>query len=280
MNKKSKLPIVLCIAIALIGLGLVFYKPIMTKFIIPKMHDHISKVAKDTSASTYSKNQKDLNQLLKSGLKSSNIEYDPNNFSQNMDDFNNSVANGLSNNNVTEGNGNSKNTPNVSFDYSKIKPASETDLNTINPNYDKRLLIGHVALPSLGIDLPIIEGVADSNLYVGACTLKPFQQMGKGNYALASHHMPDEYSNFSRIGQLQKGSMILLGNGRTVYEYRTSRVEVMPINSGQLIDDVKGDKLVTLVTCTDTKGTARIVVQGKFVKTHKMSSKYGQYFHN
>lgn len=279
MKKKSKLPIILCIAIALIGLGLVFYKPIMTKFIIPKMHDHISKVAKDTSASTYNKNQNQLNQLLKSGLKSSDIKYNPNKFSQNMDEFNNGIANSL-NNNVTEGNGNSKNTPNVSFDYSKIKPASETDFNTINPNYDKRLLIGHVALPSLGIDLPIIEGVADSNLYVGACTLKPFQQMGKGNYALASHHMPDEYSNFSRIGQLQKGSMILLGNGHTVYEYRTSRVEVMPINSGQVIDDVKGDKLVTLVTCTDTRGTARIVVQGKFVKTHKMSSKYGQYFHN
>ena len=168
--------------------------------------------------------------------------------------------------------------PELSYDYGKVKPVSELDLSTLNPKYDKRLLTGHIAMPAIGVNLPILEGVSNANLYAGAGTLKPYQKMGTGNYALASHFMPDGVSNFSKIGQLQKGNRILLSSGKKVYEYKTISVKNMPINSSNVVNDVKGKKLVTLVTCTDIYGSSRTVVQGEFVKKHKMNSSYGSYF--
>ncbi len=47
-------------------------------------------------------------------------------------------------------------------------------------------VIGGVAVPSVGINLPIFKGLANEALLYGAGTLSPTQN-GEGNYALASH---------------------------------------------------------------------------------------------
>lgn len=299
---KNKLLTITLVLVVLLGIGLMLYKPVMQHFIIPKVHDHISEKTKKTPVSTYDKNNKDVNKALKDYYKKNKISYDGTKFSDQMangafkDGFNlngkdSSYPHGLGKNGdggssgTGDSNGSSyEGLPNITFDYGQVKAVGHSDLSNINTHYDKRLLTGHIALPSLGVSMPVLEGVSNTNLYVGAGTLKPFQQMGKGNYALASHHMPDEYSNFSRIGQLQKGSMILLSDGHKVYEYRTSSVKNMPTRSSHVVDDVPGKKMVTLVTCyntygsADRNGNARIVVQGDFVKTHSMHSDYGQYF--
>jgi len=293
-KKDHKFIPILIIIIALVGAGLLLYKPVMTKLIIPKMHDHVSQAALKTPPSQYKHNQKNADQLFKDYYKKHHLKYDPKNFSQQA--AKNAAYRGLggdsssSSTKSKEGKhhfGSSsghKGAPDISYDYSKTGNfAGNTDLSTINPKYDKRLLTGHIAMPAVGINLPILQGVGGNNLFVGACTLKPLQKMGQGNYALASHHMPDEYSDFSKLGQLRKGNMILLSSGRRVYEYRVTSVRGYPTASGQVLDDENGKKQVTLVTCMTTyggnvNGNTRIVVKGNLKGVHGFNSRYGQYF--
>lgn len=282
----------LIILLIIVGIGLMLYKPLMTHFFIPQAHSKISNDAKQTSPSEYGKNQQLSDDALKDFYKKHGVKYNPNDFSSQMDnkvfkdsftDFDASKYFG-DGNKKGFGSGNYKGAPDLSFDYGRVKAPGSTDLSSINPRYDRRLLTGHIAIPAISINMPVLQGVSDSNLYAGAGTLKPFQKMGKGNYALASHHMPDQYSNFSRIGQLQKGNRILLSNGKKVFEYKTSSVKRMPTRSSSVVNDEAGKTEVTLVTCVNTYGTsdqygnARIVVKGDFVKSHGMGSQFGKYF--
>lgn len=265
LGKIEKIILITIVIIALCGLA---YKPFLEKFFIPHTHDKISQDARKTSAKTYANNLKNINKQLdlQNWDKKANERFKYNNppKSKTLTIPGQKIDN--------------SSFPELTYDYGKVKPASELDFSTLDPDYDKRLLTGHISMPAIGTDLPILEGVSNANLYAGAGTLKPYQKMGQGNYALASHFMPDGVSNFSKIGQLQKGNIILLSNGKNVYKYKTISVKNMPINSSNVVNDVKGKKLVTLVTCTDIYGSKRTVVQGEFVKKQSIHSKLGKYF--
>lgn len=246
---------------------------LLTRYVIvPKIHDNISQETKKTPYSTYAKNNSNiLKKLNQDGWNKKAKDR----FKYNYDINDNNLVSNLGGN---KNNQDKSNNLDLSYDYSKVKSASEFDWSTLKPNYDKRLLTGHISMPAISVNLPILEGVSNANLYAGAGTLKPYQRMGQGNYALASHFMPDHQSNFSKINQLQKGNMILLSNGKHVYKYKTISVRRMPINSSSVVNDVKGKKLITLVTCTDIYGTARTVVQGKYIEKESINSKLGNYF--
>jgi len=169
-----------------------------------------------------------------------------------------------------------KKNPDLTYDYGNVKPYDETNWDTVNPKYDSRLLVGHIRIPAIHVNLPILEGLSNTNLYIGAGTMKPYQKLGQGNYALASHHMPDEYSNFSQLGALRKGNHVYMSSSKYVYDYKVDTVKKMPTNSGNVVNDVPGKKMVTLVTCTDIHATARVVVQGHFVKKEPIKGDLGQ----
>jgi sortase A len=76
------------------------------------------------------------------------------------------------------------------FDFSKVNPISFEDVMKNQLNAQKLPVIGGIAIPDLGINLPIFRGIGNVEL---TCTvlvrLKPDAVMGQGNYALASHHV-------------------------------------------------------------------------------------------
>ena len=47
-----------------------------------------------------------------------------------------------------------------------------------------------------------------------------------------------------------------------IYEYVVDGVEIVDPDAGYVILDSQGDKLITLVTCTDMEATQRIIVRG------------------
>lgn len=275
-KKKNKIGKIIFWSLFIIFLGCLLYKPIVEHIVIPHSQDRIEKETKGTSGETYSKNANKINDELNlSGWTDKADER----FEYNNKPENNTITgmNGINNTNQDYSPYGNENSPDLTYDYENVRSVSEYDLSTLNPDYDERLLIGHISIPSISTNLPILEGVSNSNLYAGAGTLKPYQKMGKDNYALASHFMPDETSNFSRLKELNKGNRIYLTDGKKVYEYKTTGVKEMPINSSSVVNDVKGKNEVTLVTCTDIYGTKRLVVKGDFVKSYSMDSDKGKY---
>lgn len=75
------------------------------------------------------------------------------------------------------------------FDFDSVKAISSEAVLASQWDNQKLPVIGGIAIPELEINLPIFKGIANVNLLYGAGTMKRDQEMGKGNYSLASHHI-------------------------------------------------------------------------------------------
>lgn len=128
--------------------------------------------------------------------------------------------------------------------------------------------IGKIKYPAVGINLPIYKGLNSETLFLGAGTMKPEQQMGKGNYALASHHMDDPKRLFSPLTKAKKGQIIELSDLSKTYKYKVTSVKNVNEKDVGVVNDVPGKKQVTLITCTKPIPgiTERIVVTGELIK--------------
>lgn len=148
------------------------------------------------------------------------------------------------------------------FDFSTVK---ELDMETVlraRLMRDGMNIIGGIAIPSVSLNLPVIKGVDNYSLAVGAGTMKETQVMGEGNYSLASHRMNgNPRLLFSPLFELKGGETIYLTDLTNVYTYEVSNIEKVDITRIDVIDDVPGENLVTLVTC-DFDTDVRLIVQG------------------
>ena len=104
--------------------------------------------------------------------------------------------------------------------------------------------------------------------------MKPNEKMGEGNYALAGHYMTDKGILFSPLKNIQKGAAIYITDMKNVYKYQVTNTSVVSENDVSVIDDVPGEKLITLVTCASAhEGEKnRIIVRGSLVSVTKADS--------
>ncbi|MGR3741719.1 class A sortase [Companilactobacillus sp. DQM5] len=122
-------------------------------------------------------------------------------------------------------------------------------------------IIGAISVPSVGIKLPIAKGVSNMVLATSGGTMKPNQKMGEGNYALAGH---DYKSIFMPTHDIKLGDKIYISDFKNVYEYEVYSKKAVEPTEVNVIDDVKGQKIITLITCTDNN-TKRLATQGRLV---------------
>src|SRR5699024_5381860 len=90
------------------------------------------------------------------------------------------------------------------FDFAKVEPASSQAVASSLLDVSDLPVTGGIAVPAVGIQLPIFKGLSNENLLYGAGTLSPTQKMGKGNYALASHRMTDPKLLFTPLERVNK----------------------------------------------------------------------------
>ena len=165
---------------------------------------------------------------------------------------------------------NQKDTP---FDFDGISPVSIQAVINARFNDAGLPIIGQIVIPDLDMRLPIFRGLSDTALLYGAGTMKPDQVMGKGNYALASHHIiGDESLLFSPLTRAKEGQMIFMTDLKNIYQYKISKIQIVYPDAVWVIDDVPGEKLITLVTCNDPAMTQRIIVTGELVKSKSVEN--------
>lgn len=134
--------------------------------------------------------------------------------------------------------------------------------------------IGKIAIPAVGLKLPIFYGMADNNMIRGACTMRPDETMGmQGNYTLAGHHMLNESILFGPLQNVKEGQLIYLTNGDKVYIYKVKLKEIVSEYQTVWLDNNTDQHLITLVTCASgqTGETRRIIIRGELQKTEKIN---------
>ena len=153
----------------------------------------------------------------------------------------------------------------ASFDFDAVKEIDSTSVFIEQYKNKKLPVIGGIAIPSVGINLPIFKGISNETLSYGAGTMSNNQVMGKGNYSLASHHTKNPELLFTPLEKVKLGEKIYLTDLENIYVYDiTSSKKVSP-DSIYVLDEIPGENIVTLVTCGDSKSITRIVVQGNLI---------------
>ena len=157
-----------------------------------------------------------------------------------------------------------------------VRPLTTTEL--LANQFSKADLpgIGIISIPDINLELPVFNGITYETMMYGAGTAKPNQQMGKGNYALASHTIFNSF-NGSIITILLLGNLIYAQIGQSIfltdkdksYEYRIDNIYRVDVSQGNIIEDHKDKKEITLYTCTTLTGDERLVVHGTLVNTTK-----------
>ncbi|HHT7825764.1 TPA: class A sortase [Streptococcus suis] len=159
----------------------------------------------------------------------------------------------------------------TTFDFDQVQSISTEAILAAQWDAQRLPVIGGIAVPELGINLPIFKGVFNTSLMYGAGTMKENQEMGKGNYALASHRIFGVTGAadvlFSPLDRAKNGMKIYITDKTNVYTYVIDSVEIVSPESVYVIDDVEGRTEVTLVTCTDYNATQRIIVKGVLEST-------------
>lgn len=150
------------------------------------------------------------------------------------------------------------------FDFNKVKPISASQVAKAAVNNDAAV-IGKMSVPSVDLRLPIVVGLSDNALSTGGGTMKENEKMGKNNYALAGHYMTNKGALFSPLENAQIGDLAYITNMKRVYTYKIYYKKIVPPTAVYLLDDVKGQNILTLITCADG-GTNRWALQGSLVR--------------
>ncbi|MGT2716119.1 class A sortase [Streptococcus respiraculi] len=153
------------------------------------------------------------------------------------------------------------------FDFEQVNSISTEAVLKAQWEAQELPVIGGIAIPDLNVNLPIFKGVSNVSLMYGAGTMKETQEMGQGNYALASHHILGivgaSEALFAPLEKAKEGMKIYLTDKQNVYTYVVTEVKTVSPESIEIINDTEGQTEITLVTCADMDATMRTIVKGK-----------------
>lgn len=154
----------------------------------------------------------------------------------------------------------------TTFDFDQVESISTEAVLKAQWEAQQLPVIGGIAMPDLGINLPIFKGLSNVALMYGAGTMKEDQKMGEGNYSLASHHIfgiaGASETLFSPLEKAKNGMKIYITDKDKIYTYVVTSVETVTPDSVYVIDDVLDRNEITLVTCEDAAATMRTIVKG------------------
>lgn len=147
------------------------------------------------------------------------------------------------------------------YDFDLIQDVDIMSVIKGSLNFDKKLVIGLLLIPDLDMDLPILKGITDANLMVGAGTMRQDQVMGKGNYPLSGHNMKNKDLLFGALMDIEVGTQVIVSDGQMVYEYKIYENIVVPDTAMYMILDKKseekGKPIISLMTCYHSSKTGK-----------------------
>lgn len=157
------------------------------------------------------------------------------------------------------------------LNYDKLARLSLKEAVASKTKHAQLRSLGEVSIPSVGVYLPIYDGVSADAMLNGAGTLYADQTMGQGNYGLISHTVFDaEQLLFSPLNRISEGTPVYVTDGSSVFTYVVDGVRTV---SRSDVDALKGDgNRLTLVTCADVRAQSRLVVTCRLVETKDVTS--------
>ena len=135
-------------------------------------------------------------------------------------------------------------------------------------------IIGRIVIPSIEVDLLIIEGESKANLAFGAVHIQNTAYPGKeGNCVIAGHRNYTFGRMFNRIGEVKKGEFIhvLLKNSELIYII--DDMEIIEPTNLEVLNQPKDVKCITLLTCHPINiGNKRLLIKGHLLEEESIGA--------
>jgi len=155
------------------------------------------------------------------------------------------------------------------FEFEDVQSLSIAEVLKAQTQIDHLPVIGSIAIPNVDMNLPIIKGVGNASLAVGAGTMKANQKFGQGNYALAGHYFEEKDILFSPLYKANIGDAIYMTDLTNIYEYKLASKKIIAATDVYVIDDIPNETILTLITCADN-GTKRLAIRADFVEQYPL----------
>ncbi|MBB6452699.1 sortase A [Salirhabdus euzebyi] len=125
--------------------------------------------------------------------------------------------------------------------------------------------IGHIEIPTIQVQLPLLDGATEKNMRYAAGRLKETAKPGEiGNSAIAAHRSYTYGRFFNRLDEVKIGDEIHVNYMGKRYTYTVFETKVVVPTDLSVLYQPSSDKILTLITCTpiDT-ATHRLIVHAK-----------------
>ena len=159
------------------------------------------------------------------------------------------------------------NNTDADFNFEEVQSLSIAEVLKAQTKVGEIPVIGSIVVPSVDLQLPIVKGVGNAALAVGAGTMKPNQKLGQGNYALAGHYFEEKDILFSPLYKAKIGDTIYLTDLTNIYEYKLTSKDIIAATDVYVINDIPNKTVLTLITCAES-GTKRLAIQADFIKQY------------
>lgn len=146
--------------------------------------------------------------------------------------------------------------PRLSYEVSKIAgifPSKNSDTGTGGGEIPSE---NRIVIPSISVDMPIVEGVNDKALDLGVWHRPGTGTPGSGNMVLTGHRvgyafLPNDIKNktsFYNLDKVKSGDKVIIYWEGKEYDYTVSSSEVVDANA-MYVEGQNGDERLTMYTC-------------------------------
>lgn len=142
---------------------------------------------------------------------------------------------------------------------------SEKFLSQFSDNHSLKVT-ALVSIPDVNINLPVFNNDSDDAITYGASNVRK-SKIGEGNYSLASHFVFSGSKNrlFTPLINAKKGTKVYVTDKSKIYTYEIYDIFDVDQYAVQVLDDIRDEKTITLITCADFKAEYRHIYRGKLI---------------
>ena len=144
----------------------------------------------------------------------------------------------------------------------------EKEEEEVSYSFKEDEVMGKIKVPSIGVDLLVIEGESKENLKLGATHMLGTAYPGEvGNCVIAGHRNYTFGSMFNRLGEVKLNDQIHLEIGEYEYIYEVDEIEVINPDNLDVLKQPMNEKRLTLLTCHPIHvGNKRLLIKAKLIE--------------
>ena len=144
----------------------------------------------------------------------------------------------------------------------------EKEEEEVSYSFKEDEVMGKIKVPSIGVDLLVIEGESKENLKLGATHMLGTAYPGEvGNCVIAGHRNYTFGSMFNRLGEVKLNDQIHLEIGEYEYIYEVDEIEVINPDNLDVLKQPMNEKRLTVLTCHPIHvGNKRLLIKAKLIE--------------